>query len=370
MRAEILSPVHVGTGDSVPKFELALRREGSGGTLYRLSMAAALRGAPDPRAFETDAGIHSYVEALNASGPPDEGITMYSIPLDDSALLPPQAAGGGGALAAALAQAGLGQDRTPAYNDWPEDYRPCAKAGFAPILPGSSLKGALLTGCFYGRFLAAQGPQNAWGRARAALEGGANPGKEGLSKRLQPPDICFPDGAAVYNAVRVLGSRNRPLQLWVEALLPAHTGQGQLPRHHHASGLSLASRPLSQSDVIAICEGCNELAQAILEHETRFFSRCRQRHGQPLPALYALGALAVPDPGSTQCLARVGWGVGMHSTSVKLLDQRWLQNDPQKPKSRWLIGRPDGNGRQRHVADPIPLGWVRVTFSAEDGDFV
>jgi len=348
MRITTLTAVHIGSGEilSLDCFR------GSEGELLRLDLPAILGeryGADPGRAadlaneLETPEGLGKFVRELQLDIV--ERHHLYRLAAS-------------GTIVAHI------QDPTFGEKAGSLEIHECVKSRFRGFLPGSSVKGALLTAVFFSKY-------RTFGDAQKALGRGANPEKDTLSRRLRLSDTFGEARLAMYLCRRIMRQRRgdtdsplRPLELWAECVAAGQELHAGLPTiASTAAGKPPKGRPLTGEDVKGLCQAGNKFSSAIVEDDLRHM----EKYGVPTKAADGiLQAIEELNGSETSCMLRVGWGVGRAATSVKLLEG----DDYQPSKTRWLVANPVGEGAASDFSGDlaIPLGWVRVEF--EESDYV
>jgi hypothetical protein len=378
MRVDLLTPLHIGTGNEVPAYEY--RDDGDG--YVRLSLAAVL-GDPElarkPASLATSDEVYGYLASLPSLRP---GHMLYRLARHGEPL------------------------RRSRPGERPVGVRECLKAALrqGPILPGSSLKGALLTAWLFGKYherltgdftrqpadrrdkrrdtdrLENVADRDYDGRQLGAggeLAKGENPewafrdaesAKSGrrLSDRLGAPDVALGGDLRLAKAHRPL--KSRPVDQWVECVGARAFGRERV---------RFLESPKGRYTLAELCRRANLFARCVLVAEQQFFDYCIGKgYISDPPTDYRAGgslewALVEAEKQPLCCLVRLGWGSSKNATSVALLNSvAELKKQPSRPgrdaagyfwaaetmrpKSRWLL---EGD---------VPLGWCRVTF--EEGD--
>ncbi len=353
MKIELLTPVHIGTGEEIPLYE------------WKVQDNCWLRfdwfTLPD-RLLPPDDVLQDVDKLTKAAKDLswEEGFKnkMYTAALASGISLPTKA------------------------NDL---FRECIKnqATFQPIIPGSSLKGAILTAYLCsgyeseGRF----DPQSFGGKklhddARKELEGlmkGVNPASD-FSHRLKISDIAFPQSALrIELAERRIKDRSRQppgerlLKTWVECMAAGTVASATISfgsERDFAHEVAPQTRPLRKKDIEQLVKRCNHFAKAVIQAELDYYRYVGRKYRVALPGHYKkYGVDFVDKLPAMECLVRLGWSSGKNAMSIVLLNsnpdlaRQPRPNPPHyRPKSRWLLS---GN---------TPPGWCTLTF--EPGDWI
>lgn len=355
MKVELLTPLHIGTGNEIPEFEYQL----DGQQLLRISLSSLLVSDPDAPAelskFATRDGVMGYLKSRKAIW--NDHLLYW------------------------LNGEGMAFDKSR-KNDLA--VRECLKASFGnhPLLPGSSLKGAMLTGWLFGEAWGKLSQADQTNLLQAAYTGftvsledklyqrltGNNPewglmskdeAPNLLSDRLWIGDIELDGDLEIRQAARPI--KRRDISLWVECVAASATG-------------SMFGRFREQSEgsrnVAELCRRCNTFARCLIVAEQQFFDYCVRKEYLPArPAAYSdtgylINRLKAVEETKDSCLVRIGWSSNKNAASLTLLNstadlsrQPEERNNPKRrPKSRWSL------------RDGTPLGWCVVTFEEDDYD--
>ena len=356
MKVELLTPLHIGTGNEVPEFEYRL----DGAELIRISLASLL--ASDPGAvevlneFATRAGVMRYLDSKSDLW--DHHLLYYL----------------------------RGEIEDFDETCEPETVvRECVKASFGnyPLLPGSSLKGALLTGWLFGegwenlsQIEQANLRQSTITKFEVSLErevydklSGKNPEwgfrsrdrlPNLLSDRLWISDIELTGDFEIRQAIRKI--KRETFDPWIECI--ATGASGARPGRFRQEGNG-------KRTVEELCRRCNIFAECLVMAERQFFAYCldeRKRYIKEMPAAYTANSplfnhLNEAQKTKNTCVVRIGWASNKNAASLTLLNSNGdLFNQPpgtrsprRRPKSRWSM------------KDGTPFGWCVVTF--EEGDY-
>jgi RAMP superfamily len=362
MKVELLTPLHIGTGNEVPEFEYRL----DGSQLLRISLSSLI--ASDPGAvdflneFSTRNGVASYLKSRRS--------------LWDSHLL-----------------YFLNGEARAFDNSRQSDtaVRECIKAslGNYPLLPGSSLKGALLTGWLFGEGWEELSQTDQANLLQAGFTGfdvsldrktykyltGRNPewglkDKNGLpnllSDRLWVGDIELDGDMEIRQARRSVKKNGGPhtLSTWIECVTAGATG-------------SMFGRFREESEgtrtVEGLCRRCNTFAKCLIVAEQQFSDYCvDKRYIEKRPKSYAdngllLNRLSAVEQTKSSCILRIGWASNKNAASLTLMNSSAnLSRQPpdperRRPKSRWSL-------KDERMKDETPLGWCLVTFEEDDHD--
>jgi hypothetical protein len=358
MKVELLTPLHIGTGNEIPEFEYQL----DGQELLRISLSSLLASDPDAAyelsKFATRDGVMGYLKSRRAIW--DDHLLYW------------------------LGGEGAAFDKSR-KNDLA--VRECVKASFGhhPLLPGSSLKGAMLTGWLFGEAWGKLSQADQTNLLQAAYTGftvsleeklyqrltrdnpewGLKSKDEApnlLSDRLWIGDIELDGDFEIRQAERSVKSRKSgAILLWVECVAAGATG-------------SMFGRFREQSEgarkVAELCRRCNTFARCLIVAEQQFFDYCVRKGYLPArPAAYSdagylINRLKAAEATTNSCLVRIGWSSNKNAASLTLLNssadlsrQPEGRNNPKRrPKSRWSL------------KDGTPLGWCVVTFEEDDYD--
>jgi CRISPR type III-A-associated RAMP protein Csm5 len=339
MKIKLLTPVHIGTGHEIPIYE------------WRAS----------------DAGDYwlrfDWFNIPLCHLPSDEKLRNVNLMKKEAQDLPWDVVS-----AAKTYTAKVAKDLRP-LKEAKDQCRECMKnqATLEPIVPGSSLKGAILTGYLYGKYVEEQGfeptPDN--GRqlkaaTKAELRGlltGNNPVLD-FSHRLKIRDIAFPQSTLEIDRGLRETKQRGTLRQGVECIAKGSCGEAKIALgSEHAASSPMQSMRLS--DVEELVSRCNQFAHAVIAAEIDYYNYVGAKYDVPLPSHYdRYGLNFADDLQEKQCLVRVGWGSSKNAMSMLLLDSKPSLSHPpiRRPKSRWLL------------SDDTPPGWCRLTF--ETGDYL
>ena len=351
MKIRIITPVHIGTGRVVPP-NMYLRLGGDPARMARLDVDRLVAEHVDGDAgrsrelateFETLTGISSFIRSKAGSigrshllYEVEVGVTLGSFFNDTT-----------NALVHHLSEI---------------EIHECVKSGYHAVLPGSSLKGALLTGYYWQMY------DGDWAAAERDLKRG-NPRevREGLSQRLRISDTLGDAKLALENCRRIMhikqgdhASPLKALEVWVECLKLGQTLQAHIPRRKGPPNRGGAIN-LTAEDVATLCKGVNAWAAGVMDDDIAHMRRYR------VPTRTAETVLthvrSVADSTDT-CIARVGWGVGKAATSLGLLQGGGYRSS----KTRWLLANAAIEDEVSDFSGGLagPLGWVRVQFEQTD----
>lgn len=358
MKITILTPVHIGSGQVLTEDEYWSVGSSPSHQWARTNLAALIeaacgdddsRYAEVARQLETRDGLIQLLQGLDPSIV--SATALYRCNVDQAVI---------DHIRWRSAENGR---RKKAHQERlePVEIHECLKARCRAFLPGSSLKGAMLTALYWSQY-------STLDDARARLGNTRNPERTGLSRRLRPSDTLGAAKLTMHLCRRVMRNSDgelRAIELWVECL-----SAGQELRAELARPLGQESRlpqPLTREDIENMCRAANSFAKAVARKDLAHMRRYEVPRNGLAPLQTALSELR--DSGAdTGCLLRVGWGVGQAATSVKLLDEKWA-NDP-RPKTRWFVANPVGDAKPSKWAGEraVPLGWVRIDF--EESDYV
>jgi RAMP superfamily protein len=362
MIVELLTPLHIGTGNDIPEFEYQL----DGSQLLRISLSSLI--ASDPGAvdflndFSTRDGIDSYLKSRSSRW--DDHLLYF---LNGEALAFDES-----------------RQRDTAV-------RECIKAslGNYPLLPGSSLKGALLTGWLFGEGWETLSQTDQANLLQAGFTGfdvslhgktyqylternteWGLKDKEGLpnllSERLWIGDIELNGDMEIRRAQRTVKKNGGPytLSAWIECITTGAAG-------------SMFGRFREESDgprtIETLCRRCNTFAKCLIVAEQQFADYCiNKRYLERRPKAYAengflLNSLSSVEQMKNSCIVRIGWASNKNASSLTLLNSSanlsWQppNSERRRPKSRWSLK--DGT-----LNDGMPLGWCLLTFEEDDYD--
>ena len=356
MRIELLTPLHIGTGVEVPDFEYQWEEREK--YLRRLSLVSLLSSDEtlqrDPSHLTSAEALQKYLEEKKALW---KAHTLYTLTGDGRF---------------------LDQERRTRRSIV---VRECLKVPLTqlPLLPGSSLKGAMLTAWFF-----AEGWEKVQRTAPSklldingidfdgelpnffcnSLKGGTNPewgllgggNPDKLSDRLHLPDFILPGELRIYAVERKM-RRSLPAQ-WIEGVAPQAIGEAQVRFDERGDSLRTVEN---------LCRRSNQFAKCLIVAEQQFFDYCVSRqYLKERPSAYAEGGLLEScletlKGANGSFIARIGWASNKNATSLTLLNssadlrkQPGMRDARRRPKSRWMLR----NG--------TPLGWCLVTFEERD----
>lgn len=351
MNIRTVTPVHIGTGRTVPH-NMYIRLGGDTPRMARLDVdrlvAEHVDGDPArsrelATEFETLTGISNFIRSKAGNikrshllYDVDIGVTLDSFFNDTT-----------NALVHHLSEI---------------EIHECVKSGYHAVLPGSSLKGALLTGYYWQMY------DGDWAAAERDLRRG-NPRevREGLSQRLRISDTLGDAKLALENCRRVMhitrGDHNSPLkalEVWVECLKLGQTLQADIPRRKGPPNRGGAIN-LTAEDVATLCKGVNAWAASVMGDDIAHMKRYHVPTRTAETVRTHVQSLA--DSEDT-CIVRVGWGVGKAATSLGLLQGGGYQSS----KTRWLLANAAIENEVSDFGGGLagPLGWVRVQFEQTD----
>ncbi len=362
MKVELLTPLHIGTGNEVPDFEYVL----NGNQLLHISL---------PSLLTADAGAAEALSELATRN----GVMNY---------LKNRRGFWGNHLLYPLNGECVDFDRARKDRASKDDLsvRECVKASFGhfPLLPGSSLKGAMLTGWLFGvgweelaqadrdkllqasstdfeikldhqlyERLTRNNPE--WGLKSKAEKPNL------LSDRLWVSDIELDGGFEMRQAQRTIKrhEKSHTLTTWIECVAAGATGEmlGRFREEPTEGGRTVAE----------LCRRCNIFARCLLVAEQQFADYCiGKSYFKARPAAYAdngllLARLTAVEQTPDTCLVRIGWASNKNAASLTLMNSsanlsgQPLSRERRRPKSRWSL------------KDSTPFGWCLVTF--EEGDY-
>lgn len=362
MKVELLTPLHIGTGNEVPDFEYVL----NGNQILRVSLPSLLTADSSDAKVLTELATRS-------------GVMSY---------LKSRCALWGDHLLYRLNGECHEFDR--ARNDRARkdelSVRECVKASFGhyPLLPGSSLKGTLLTGWLFGagwEELAQAGQANLLQAAFMDFEveldhklyqrlTGNNP-EWGLKSKAEKPnllsdrlwvsDIELDGDFEMRQAQRTIKrhEKSHALTTWIECVAAGTAGE--------MFGRFREEAENGKRTVEELCRRCNIFAKCLIVAEQQFADYCiGKRYFQARPAAYTgngllLKRLTAAEQTTDTCLVRIGWASNKNAASLTLMNSSanlsWQppNRERRRPKSRWSL------------KDGTPFGWCVVTF--EEGDY-
>jgi hypothetical protein len=367
MKVELLTPLHIGTGNEIPEFEYQLDRS----QLLRISLSSLMASDPDAVDFLNEFSTHDGVTRyLKSRGSLWDSHRLYFLNGEAEAF--------------------------DIYRQSDTAVRECIKAslGNYPLLPGSSLKGVLLTAWLFGEgweklsqtdqanLLQAGFTDFSVSLDRKTYQNltNRNPewglkGKNGcpnlLSDRLWVGDIELKGDMEIRQAQRHIKKNGNPhtLSTWIECITAGATG-------------SMFGRFREESDgprtIEVLCQRCNTFARCLIVAEQQFADYCiDKRYIENRPTAYAengflLNRLGAVEKTRDSCIVRVGWASNKNAASLTLMNSSanltWQSTslDRRRPKSRWALkGRTPNDGT---LNDGVPLGWCLVTFEEDDYD--
>jgi hypothetical protein len=357
MKVELLTPLHIGTGNEIPEFEYHLDRD----QLLRISLTSLI--ASDSEAlseldeFTTRDGVVRYLEKKSSLW--DDHLLYY--------------------LNGEAQEFDATRQRDTAV-------RECIKASLDnyPLLPGSSLKGALLTGWLFGEGWEKLSQADQANLLQAAFTGfeisldrniyrrltGRNPewglmvdGGEWklLSDRLWTGDMELDGDLEIRKVLRHIkrGGEPHKLSTWVECIDAGATGAMFGRFRKDGAG---------PYKVEELCRRCNIFAKCQIIAEQQFADYCiEKKYLRERPAVYGddghlLKRLNLSEQTPNSCLVRIGWASNKNAASLTLmnssanLSRQPANPEQRRPKSRWSL------------KDGSPLGWCLVTFEKDDYD--
>jgi RAMP superfamily protein len=365
MKIELLTPVHIGTGNEIPDFEYQLKDR----HLLRISLPSLLSANAAARTslkeFATRDGIMHYLK-INSSLWGKHFLYQLN---------------GEGRE--------FDRDRNNPKRKDDISVRECIKASFGniPLLPGSSIKGAMLTGWLFGA-----GWEEISAKEQTKLldatasdfsvileeklfnqmthnnpEWGLKNTDEIpnlLSDRFWVGDIELDGDFDIRHVQRPI--KNRVISLWIECVAAGAT--------EATAGLARFREPHREAldrkhTIEELCHRCNTFTRCILVAEQQFADYCvNKRYIPARPPQYSengilINRLAQAKQTQNSCLLRLGWASHKNATSLTLLNSSsnlstqppGRTNPRRRPKSRWSL------------KDGTPLGWCLITF--EDGDY-
>lgn len=351
MKIRTVTPVHIGTGRTVPH-NMYIRLGGDTPRMARLDVdrlvAEHVDGDPArsrelATEFETLTGISNFIRSKAGNikrshllYDVDIGVTLDSFFNDTT-----------DALVHHLSEI---------------EIHECVKSGYHAVLPGSSLKGALLTGYYWQMY------DGDWAAAERDLRRG-NPQqvREGLSQRLRISDTLGDAKLALENCRRIMhikaGDHFSPLkalEVWVECLKLGQTLQADIPRRKGPPNRGGAIN-LTAEDVATLCAGVNAWAASVMDDD---IAHMRRYHVPTRTAETVRTHVQSLADSEDTCIVRVGWGVGKAATSLGLLQGGGYQSS----KSRWLLANAAIENEVSEFGGGLagPLGWVRVQFEQTD----
>jgi len=350
MKIELLTPVHISTGEEIPFYEW--KADSSSNRWVRIDLLKLPSLPPDDvlRDFDKlklwceDEKSLSWDNAFKSK--------MYGARVAQGIRLPIQGT---------------------------EIFRECMKnqSTLEPIIPGSSLKGAILTGYLYsgyesqGRFKRGANGERILDRSvkeelRRFFSGTENPVSD-FSPRLKVSDIAFSQSTLRIDLAERRMRKAGNQRQWVECIPSGAVSRGKISlgsEHDVDDKIAPQMRPLRKKDVKKLVKRCNNFAKAVITAEEEYYDYVRQEHRVTLPKHYKLYGIDYVDKlPPKKCLVRVGWGSNKNAVSVVLLNSNpnlairlSPKSERYRPKSRWLL------------SGKIPPGWCLVKF--EEGDWV
>ena len=351
MKIELLTPVHIGSGNEIDLYEWKVNRAGNQwARIDWLNLPLSL--------FPSDQILRNanQLEAWRRNN------LTWEVAFEHR-------------LYAAKVMEGIQLPQNPR-----DRFRECIKdlATLEPIIPGSSLKGAILTAYLYAHYEKARGFEtDRYGNRRLkrnvqnelrSFARGSNPVND-FSCRFKVSDIAFPQSALRINlAERKIKRRNPPVvKTWVECISAGFKATATISfasERVPSRNVSPSMQPLRKTDVEEIIKRCNQFAVAVIQAELEYYDYIGRKYGERLPEYYEEYNLDFANQlSANECLVRVGWGSGKNAVSLVLMNsKRDLARQPARnypdtrPKSRWLFGGEE------------PPGWCIITF--EPGDWI
>jgi CRISPR type III-A-associated RAMP protein Csm5 len=367
--------LHIGAGDEAPDFEYRLDEES--GALIRFSLARLLAHATSaPENLEkigTPENLRKFLEKA-----PWQKFQLYALQGEARAFWKDCQSKAANRLA-------------------PLSVRETCKTAYKrkPLLPGSSLKGALLTGWHFEKLWQAFPPEtqnklfdvddvsfaNDWSpwydKKKYRQRHSATPLEETvvdlleqlwdaqnpewaqrqlgkLSDRLFIPDVELAGDFMIQEMRRESGTDKKALPQWIECVAAKATGGGRA---------KIDDRETTLYSRHELCRRVNRFARALLVAERQFFNYIDEdwpRVYEPESEVEA--AIAATEKTDDTCVVRLGWGSNKNATSISLLNSVADLSKPpdeaerRRPKTRWM------------AANNTPLGWCKVEF--EEGDYV
>lgn len=135
---------------------------------------------------------------------------------------------------------------------------------------------------------------------------------------------------------------------WVECIADGAIGTATISfgsEREYSYEIAPQMCPLRKGDVENLVKRCNHFAREVIKAEKKHYSYYRKRYGVKLPEYYKIER----QLSEMECLVRVGWGSNKNAVSFVMLDSRG-----RRPKSRWLL------------SDNTPPGWCLLKFEAGD----
>lgn len=243
------------------------------------------------------------------------------------------------------------------------------------IIPGSSIKGAIITAYLYQRYIekkwvipVANNGKKLTNKAIeeiAAFFDGTNPEKDksDISNRLKIGDLNFSmTRIKIGYARRIIKNRStgkiKKIYSWLEYLSENQESvESHIAQVRSVKDSAPQMLPLEQTLVKQVCERCKKFAKAVIKAEIEYLNH----YGIPHPAFYTNYTNIVIDSLSDfECLIRLGWASNRNAVSLTLLNSFPDLNEfpkgtmQRRPKSRWLL-----RGEE-------PLGWCKLTFDQSD----
>lgn len=359
MKIRIITPVHIGTGNILSPLDfmlvrtrdqqdqLRMRRLNLAHLVARQCSGNPVRSRELASLFEQPQGVTRFLK----SATPEDLKACWSYPL---------ACGLGIADyydADLVGRLGRKLDKV-------EVHETC-KSGARAILPGSSLKGALIAA----RTVAANSdfPQAAAPAASSKsgdlsdLTCDQRGSHDLLATNLRLGDTLGEADLTMFNCRRIMhtvpGNHASPLkalEIWAECLTP-----GQTLRVNTVRRLGSAAPGVAKEQVLKLCRAANAFSLMIAADDRAHMVKYHVPLTNCDAVINNIHSLNAP----LSCYLRVGWAVGRASTSDRL-----LEGSAYRPsKTRWLVAKPVIGGEVSKFGGPaVPLGWVKVTFEETD----
>lgn len=371
-RLEMLTPVHIGSGDTLSPLEYVLRQHEDAWRLYRLDMRAwfAEYGQDSPvRGAVESTDLKRIQRVVNEKTGPRaedaERFALFSCRIPDTSLAE--------TLQNALDRQSGKKGEVSAILRNPADGSVC--------LPGSSLKGALSTPLINWRDQEQSGSKQG-----DCLKGASNPYEYRklmeqmfgdirshamqalkVADLVAPPDICTivkAEEKRLKESAREATPKNA-----CEVIPPGTMLYGRL-HFDAASGKPLIQGPKWQLDFDELRKLCNEFYRKRFQDElTKFYTLPHLHHVQAAlqPVIEKLNALNGENP---PLLLRVGHYSHVESVTVDVNAPQGRRFDIRDETGK-TIRNPDGNPRKtdpvfgttRTLANgELPFGWVLLHF--------
>lgn len=281
---------------------------------------------------------------------------------------------------------------------WPEKWPPREihaqiRDGFGrPLLPGSSLKGALRTAVL-AELTETEAGQSVL-RKEVELYAGTKPNNpkfadqqlcrrllgqdpnHNLMRTLSVGDICFaPEALNLHpvHADRLVNSNvmQRKFVLATEVLCPGAEGTGTVSFDRYlqrADQEEHCFRFRQQIGLQTLLADIRRRTESAIIHEQKFFRASKGRHNAGVAAFYEDLQQQHARLEENQAIIQLAWGSGWRAMTGSLLDEADWKHNPRLRDNLRLAAKyrdfPFPKSRKVVQADNdlLPMGWVRLTF--------